>query len=163
MSAVLALHLAEPVGWALGDGAATLQSGSLRLTKIGLGAALAELRQWLRTRLEESACAAVAFEAPWTGPRCGPELARLLIGLASVVEMTAREQGVGRMLPANNLAVRRHFLGRGWGRQAELRRLTQERCRALGWAPANDSEAAALALLHWAMHQPGLLREAADA
>lgn len=163
MERILALHLAEPVGWALGDGAAKLQCGTLRLTRIGLGAALCELRHWLRARLDENRCDAVAFEAPWAGPRCGPELARLLIGLASVVEMTAREQGVGRLLPANNLRVRRHFLGRGWGRQAELRRLTFERCRALGWTPASHSEAAALALLHWALHQPGLVREASDA
>jgi len=163
MEAVLALHLAEPVGWALRDGAGGPRSGTLRLSRSGPGAALAEFRHWLQRRLAETPCRALAFEAPWTGPRSGPELARLLIGLASVVEMTAREADVPRLLPANNLAVRRHFLGRGWGRQAELRRLTAERCRALGWTPANDSEAAAQALLHWALAQGQTLREAADA
>jgi hypothetical protein len=163
MDGTLALHLAEPVGWGLCESAGRLQCGTLRLTRIGLGAALSEFRHWLRARLGEGSLSAVAFEAPWSGPSCGPELARLLIGLASVVELTARELGVRHLLPANNLAVRRHFLGRGWGRQAELRRLTQERCRGLGWAPANDSEAAALALLHWALHQPGLARAAGDA
>jgi len=161
MGPVLALHLAERSAWALWrDGA--VEAGSLRLAQPTLGQGLAAFRGWLEQRLAETPCWGLAFEAPWDGPRCGREQARHLIGLASVAEMTARELGVARVAAANNLAVRRHFLGRGWGRQAELRRLTVERCRALGWTPATEGEAAAQALLHWAL-ATWRVAEAADA
>ena len=163
MGPVLALHLAERSGWALWHGAGQLESGRLKLADPILGEGLARFRDWLVRRLEETPCWGLAFEAPWDGPRCGRAQAHQLIGLASVAEMTARERGVSRVAAANNLAVRRHFLGRGWGRQAELRRLTLERCRALGWMPAGESEAAALALLHWALAQWRLMPETADA
>lgn len=163
MGPVLALHLAERSGWALRHDDGRVESGRLKLSQPSPGDGLAAFRDWLRRRLGETPCWGLAFEAPWDGPRCGREQARQLIGLAAVAEMTARELGVARIAAANNLAVRRHFLGRGWGRQAELRRLTMERCRALGWMPASDSEAAALALLHWALAQWRSLPEAADA
>jgi hypothetical protein len=163
MGPVLALHLAERSGWALRRDERRVESGHLRLTQPNRGEGLARFRDWLQPRLAEPLCWGLVFEAPWDGPRCGREQARQLIGLASVAELTAREVGVARVVAANNLAVRRHFLGRGWGRLAEVRRLTLERCRALGWTPAGDAEAAALALLHWALAQWGLVPEAADA
>ena len=151
MGPVLALHLAERSGWALWHTAERVETGRLRLAQLSLGDGLACFRNWLQRQLGETPCWGLAFEAPWDGPRCGREHARQLIGLASVAEMTARELGVARVVAASNLAVRRHFLGRSLGRQAELRRLTMERCRALGWTPASDAEAAALALMHWAL------------
>jgi len=163
MGPVLALHLAERSAWALWRAADRVDCGRLRLAQPSLGDGLAAFRGWLERQLAETPCWGLAFEAPWDGPRCGREQARQLIGLASVAEMTAREHGVVRVAAANNLAVRRHFLGRGWGRQAELRRLTLERCRALGWTPAGEAEAAALALLHWALAQWRPMAEPADA
>jgi Holliday junction resolvasome RuvABC endonuclease subunit len=84
----------------------------------------------------------IAFEAPLLGGgHGGAERARLLIGMAAIVEQVAHERGIECVEKAASTA-RKHFCGKGTAKKPEV----QARCRQLGWPFASADEADALAL-----------------
>jgi hypothetical protein len=161
---ILALDLAARTGWALGccDDAKP-RSGSVRFARPGasMGAVFADCRQWLNALLDiESDIKLVVFEAPGDprhfGPR-RPETARILIGLAAVVEELTYTRGGLDVREASVNDVRRHFIGGGRHKAGEAKPLTIAACNRLGWAPGDDNAADALALWHL---QASILRPA---
>jgi hypothetical protein len=151
---ILALDLAMRSGWAVGvcDDARP-RSGSVELARAGasMGAVFAACDQWLGAFLDvETAIKLVVFEAPGDprhfGPR-RPETARILIGLAAIVEGLLYRRGGYDVREASVQAVRRHFLG--GGQKGDPKGLTIAACNRLGWAPVDHNAADALALWHY--------------
>lgn len=166
---ILALDLASRLGWAYAGPAAmeswpgaeieaaalppaAVLSGWHRLPKTGqdVGWFLDAYHDWLTAMLDVHGPALVVFEAPFITERTHQETARKLMGLAVHTEFVCRRRGL-EYREANNATVRKHFIGKGRGDRATLKRLTIEACKARGWAPENDDEADALGLLDYAV------------
>lgn len=147
---ILALDLASRFGYAkLRNGEITYGSYLLPKTGEDVGRFLVAFEDW--ARLFAPGVDLIIFEAPWVGEKTSQDTARKLLGLACMTEVVAtRLEIVCR--EENNAVVRKFFIQKGRGERAELKKLTIERCRQLGWSPADDDAADALALLNYAMH-----------
>ena len=166
---ILALDLATRLGWAYAGPAALSSwpltameaaampsppavSGWFRLPKTGpdVGWFLDAYHDFLTNSLDLHLPALVVFEAPWVGPNTAQDTARKLLSLAGHTEFVCRRRRLDYR-EANNATVRKHFIGKGRGDRATLKRLTIDACKARGWSPENDDEADALGLLDYAV------------
>lgn len=152
MTAVLALDLATKTGWAAWSPKRELASGAVTLPSTGarVGAFLVAYERWLGVALDEWQPAWVIFEAPILPRETNIHTVRKLCGLANSTETICERREIG-CREANNATVRKHFIGVGRGKRAELKKLTMEACKARGWGPRTDDEADALSLLDYAM------------
>jgi len=158
---ILALDLAARTGWALGKVYdRTPRSGSLRFASAGasMGAIFSSYRSWLGRMVNEAAIDLVVFESPMTpshmGGRTNITTIRMLMGLPAVTEEFFFTKGLAHDLfydvrEAKVSDIRRHFLGGKLHRRVAAKALTIAACRRLGWAPADDNAADALALWHY--------------
>lgn len=175
---ILALDLATRLGWAYAGPAAMESwprtameaaampsppavSGWFRLPKTGpdVGWFLDAYHDFLTSSLDLHQPARVVFEAPWVGVKkdrhgnvsqTHQDTARKLLCLAGHTEFVCRRRRIAYR-EANNATVRKHFIGKGRGDRATLKRLTIDACKARGWSPENDDEADALGLLDYAV------------
>jgi Holliday junction resolvasome RuvABC endonuclease subunit len=148
LTAALALDLGQHTGWALRTADGLITSGTLQFRPSrfeGGGMVFLRFRAWLQ-ELDETAggIGAVFFE----------EVARHLGTAAShayggyVAHLTAWAEAL--KVPYEGIPVgtiKRHVTGRGNAGKVEV----IAAMRARGFAPADDNEADALALLDWAM------------
>ena len=100
----------------------------------------------------------VTYEEPLLlGPAAGntsAETQMLLIGLMAHVESFCAAKRLRRVQYVNQSSWRKHFIGsmkRGTKR-TDLKALTMQRCRDLGWNPRKDDEADALGILDYWTH-----------
>lgn len=164
-SEILTLDLATSTGWAQGEPGGKVVSGFIILGTAGATEAerYAALFRFLWTHLSAFKPREIVYEASLPpGAKQGfttRDTAAYLFGLAGVVECAAYMRGVYSIRKANVQDVRGFFIGkRGFiyrgkpivGRRnspsAEAKFCTVERCRELGYSPANHDEADAIAL-----------------
>jgi crossover junction endodeoxyribonuclease RuvC len=158
---ILALDLASRSGWACGYPYDRVpRSGSIRFTKLGasLGAIYCHCREWLDDFIfahdpdQREDVDLIVFEAPMApihmASLTNAHTIRLLIGLCAVVEEFAFANRID-VREAKVSDVRRHFIGAGRFKRPEAKAATIETCHRLGWAPADDNAADALALWHY--------------
>ena len=153
---ILALDLATRFGWAEGAPGTEPRYGSERFAPAGSShaAVFGGAIKWLATRLSAFKPARIVIEAPMNPNmmqgRTNAKTGRLLLGLPAVIEGTAFRFGVYDVKEARVADVRHHFIGSN-PRGATGKQQTIARCRQLGWKPADDNAADALALWHYAM------------
>lgn len=166
---VLALDVATVTGWAYGPPGATPAPSQLELSggadvsqhtsgwKRLAGASTDQVRKYagmkqlLSDHFSLFKPSLVVFEAPYVGGMTNQKTARMLLGLAAIVEMMCDENGI-RCFEANNAEARKYFCGKGGGNRKELKRLVEMRCAELGWKYDNDDEADALGLLDFTLY-----------
>lgn len=167
---LLCLDIATTTGWACGtvpdrplptplelragDPVYKPQSGSYRIPNAhDASQRLVRYEQWLQDMIAVHKPDVVVFEAPFVTGRTHQNTARLLMYLAGVTELTAKKVQGLRFFEENNARVRKHFINKGSGKRAELKRKTLEACWSLGWmefSDTDDNRADALALWHYA-------------
>lgn len=160
----LFLDLATSCGWAEGRPGERLRSGSFKLGAPGSteDERYAALFRWLWDRFAVGKPRRVVYEAPMMPARMVGSTTmtttQFLLGLPAVVRTVCALRGVWKVERANVQDVRhyllsgRQFVFRGKtinGRRnldrAAAKHCIGERMRALGYEPANDDEADALA------------------
>lgn len=160
LETVLALDLARTLGWAAWRRDKGIIFGSHRMPPAGSNLAryLADYNQWLRRALMKMQPDAVAFETPWIGPQTHQATARQLMCLAGMTEWICGDWGLdsANVHECNNSTVRKHFCGMGAGKREKLKKLTMDRCRLYGFAPKDDNEADAIAILDYYLHFRGV-------
>ncbi len=94
--------------------------------------------------------AEIAFESPFINRRIDTIMkVRKLAGLANVAEEVAFDHGVPCQ-EATTDDICRHFLGRGYPRRTEPKKMaTKVKCREFGWDIHDDNDADALAGLSY--------------
>jgi crossover junction endodeoxyribonuclease RuvC len=153
---ILALDLASRTGWAVGDPTdARPASGSIRFATPGasLGTVYSGCRQWLSDFVAaDPEIRLIVFEAPMAPQHMAgvttAHIIRILIGLCAVTEEFAYSRGLD-VREAKVSDVREHFLGTNRIKRKEAKASTIASCHRLGWAPADDNAADALALWHY--------------
>jgi crossover junction endodeoxyribonuclease RuvC len=153
---ILALDLAGRTGWAVGNIYVRVPiSASVRFGSPGasLGAVFSDCRSTVAALLSTYLPDIVVFEAPMVpghmGGRTNVTTIRQLIGLASVVEEICFSRQIYDVREARVVDIRRHFLGSIRHKRVAAKALTIAACRRLGWNPADDNAADALALWHY--------------
>lgn len=159
---LLCLDLATRSGWSIWAPGEPVRYGSFRLPDgqyHDLGHRLLRYGNWLGQRISDERPQRIYYEAPWVGPQTSQDTVKLLFGLASMTAMLGAKTGV-KTVEQNNASVRKHFLGRAntTGRK-EIKKRVMAACADIGWAPKNDDEADALALLDFAVHVERLTPE----
>jgi len=154
---ILALDLASQTGWALSrlDGGEA-SSGTLRLAGDEPEEKGAVLLGWLIDMFTVSPFHHLIYEAPipvsHMGGKTNARTTQITFGLPMVAGAAAIKLGVkgGRVRKARPNDVRKHFIGtRSAGDKNSTKRAVITRCRQLGFDPADDNEADALALLDY--------------
>lgn len=154
---ILALDLAARSGWACGNCSDAMpRSGSVRFARDGASpaAVFSATRAWLVDFLAvNTAIQLVVFEAPMNPAMMGGKtnflMIRSLVGQCAVVEEALYTLTGYDVREAKVSDVRAHFLGSNRHKRAEAKYLTVAACNRLGWAPADDNAADALALWHY--------------
>lgn len=147
---VLFLDLATTTGFCEGIPGERPTSGKIRLAPEGSPAAAKQggLLAFLGTRLTAFRYRAVVYEAPrdprHMGNKTTMDTAMMLIGMTGVTEAVCHQTGHHRVMTADVHEVRKHLLGyrpdAGKAKIEVIRKL-----RSLGFNPADDNEADAIA------------------
>jgi Holliday junction resolvasome RuvABC endonuclease subunit len=152
---VLALDLATETGWALGrPGDLKPDSGTVRFASKGASHAAISggALEWMIEFSKERACDEVVIEQEvrkkktWESSTDADDITRGLIFMARGVLF---KRGVYRLTMAPVNTVRKFFLGDGSLEREQAKHRTVQRCTALGWEPADDNAADALAIWAW--------------
>jgi hypothetical protein len=153
---ILALDLAIKLGWARGTPGTQPRCGSVTLAGKGAshGAICKGLIVWLSDLLAQAPRPdIIVFEAPLPAfAKRGKRNAnadRILSGLCFVAEGIAHCRGIYDVREASAAAVRHHFIGGNFKREA-AKSYVMRKCKSLGWLERADEDAAdALALWHF--------------
>lgn len=147
---ILFLDLATTMGWCEGVPGEKPTSGKLRLAPEGSATAAKHggLLAFLGTRLTAFRYRAVIYEAPrdprHMGSKTTMSTAMLLIGMTGVVEAVAHQTGHHRIMTSDVHEIRKHLLGfRPQSGDAKIQVINK--LRTLGFDPADDNEADAIA------------------
>jgi Holliday junction resolvasome RuvABC endonuclease subunit len=152
---VLALDLATETGWALGKpGDNYPRSGTIRFASKGAShrAILHDAHNWLTVFLMNERVDQAVIEQEvrkresWKSSIAADNLTVKLIGIAEERLFAARIYKI-EFAPVNS--VRKFFIGDGSVKRDSAKWQTVQRCEALGWAPADDNAADALAIWAW--------------
>ena len=162
---ILALDSARVSGWAHLRENGTIVSGTRVLGPEGMriGPLLSNFDLWLTKAIATSKPSWIYYEQPYSGVNQKTSFA--LMALAGQIELAGfREKVIVR--PILNPVFISHFcaeagpLKRKGVSAVQRRKARKDRtiaeCRARGFAPGDDNEADALALLHYAMHNEHL-------
>jgi hypothetical protein len=147
---IVAADIASATGLAVDGGDGRPRGLTFRVPCGGedLGRAGLAFSEWLYGVVAIEKPDLLAIEAPVLGNAGGRVFtSEILIGLAFMAAVVAKSRGI-RFERAHVQTVRRHLLGQG--RPDNPKRAVLARCRLLGWAPANDNEADAMAVWAWA-------------
>jgi Holliday junction resolvasome RuvABC endonuclease subunit len=137
---ILALDLAKSTGWAIGGD--EIISGTAKFTETDIGELAISFMIWLESMLDSHLPELVAYEAPVVKH---PHAAKILIGLSWLVILACRERKIP-CIPVGNTAVKRHFLGRVYGKKVRPYPGIIE-ARRRGFDPTTTDEADAIAIL----------------
>lgn len=147
---ILFLDLATTTGWCEGIPGEKPTSGKLRLAPEGSPSAAKHggLLAFLGTRLTTFRYRAVVYEAPrdprHMGNKTTMNVAMMLIGMTGVVEAICHQTGHHRVMTSDVHAIRKHLLG--YRPQAgDAKKEVIAKLRTLGFDPADDNEADAIA------------------
>lgn len=148
--------LSSRVGFCFGIPGVEPEYGSFRVDEPGapVGRFAAKYVQQCRVQMIALRPTHFVYEAPFIDHnKTAIDTAEKLLGLVVLAKMVAYQQGIGTVRKAENSTVAKYFTGKGrWSNRAEKKQLTIRICRALGWSPANDDEADALAGWSWSEH-----------
>lgn len=152
---IVALDLASATGvaaWAPGE--ARPRCTTVQMKDGDIGVFLSSWHNWLSGFLDLEQPEWVYYEAPWIGPSTSQTVAEKLMNLAGHTAFVARRHNC-LYKPVNNAKIRKHFLALkpGEEKRDQIKTMTVLTCQKKGWAPRNDNEADALALLDWAAHE----------
>ena len=154
---ILALDLGTTTGWALrgSDGSITSGSESFRPQRFeGGGMRFLRFKRWL-TELKAVADGIDALHFEEVRRHVSTDAAHAYGGfLATLTAWCEHHQIPYQGVPVGT--IKKHATGKGNASKDEM----VASARARGHAPADDNEADALALLHWAIEQHALEREA---
>lgn len=163
---ILALDIASCTGWCFGAPGGKPTYGSQKLAPEGASTAErgAAMIRWLTPMIQGMRPRTLVFEAPLApssmAGKTTANTARVLLGLPLVVESVAYLLGVWDIWEANVQDVRQHFIGRrtvvgakladGKRKPGAAKPLVIARCIELGYMPADDNAADAVALWSYA-------------
>lgn len=160
MTDILAVDLATTSGWARGDiygqptaGAISFRNKSVSRTTDNM--VFANCVTWISALLKPEPrpdiliMEALLPGAAKFGQTTSAVYARLA-GLHGVVRGVAHLRGIGEISTASVGDVRAHFIGDRCAKREVAKRLTVERCKALGWPVTDDNSGDALALWSFA-------------
>jgi len=154
-SAILSLDLGTTMGWALclGDGAIHSGAISFRPSRYdGGGMRYLRFRSWLDgLTVDARGIAAVYFEE--VRRHIGTDAAHLYGGFLATLSTWCEQRGVAyEGVPVGT--IKRHVTGKGNADKAAVLAAVRQR----GFAPVDDNEADALAILLWAIDTRGGVR-----
>ena len=149
---VLALDLGTTTGWALQttDGLVTSGTVSFRPSRYdGGGMRYLRFRGWLDQMAKDAGpIAAIHFEE--VRRHAGTDAAHVYGGLLATLTAWAETAGIAYQgVPVGT--IKRHATGKGNADKAAM----MAAARARGFSPADDNEADAIAILHWAIETNG--------
>jgi Holliday junction resolvasome RuvABC endonuclease subunit len=152
---ILALDLGTTTGWALHDSDGRITSGTLSLRPSrydGGGMRYLRFRSWL-DQLAENGGPIAAIHYEEVRRHIGTDSAHIYGGLLATLTAWAEQRSIAYQgAPVGT--VKRHVTGKGnAGKEAVIAAM-----RARGFAPADDNEADALAILLWALETRGGVR-----
>lgn len=167
---ILALDLSTNTGWACGETGCAPRHGTIRLpkTKKDIGRFAYAFEYELTALLGEHKPDRVCFESPIMTAATGIYTARKLYGLAYHTELlcvrlglpcsethmqTARGTLGAKPLPRKVRGVNGMRMTTKAERRKHIKAEVMRLCRLMGWEPANDDEADALAVWYDACHQ----------
>lgn len=172
---ILALDLSTRTGWAVcgpdyrpatpleavnGAPRADVRSGVHVIASPGapIGPFLNAFHVWLGNKIELHKPHALVFEAPiLTGGKTSLDTARKLMALAALTELIAWQAEMPIVREVNVASVKKFWTGNGHARKDEM----MAAARARGFAPRDDNEADALAVMEFAAEMLGRRRSAA--
>jgi hypothetical protein len=153
---IFALDLATRSGFACGSpGAKQPISGSVRFASPGASheAVFAAALSWATTQFRTHKPRTIVWEAPlptsFKGGTTNTDTTSILFGLPAVFGAAAYLLGIHDVRKARTSDVRNHFIDCN-PKRVVAKALTIRQCRLLGWAPADDNEADALAVWSYA-------------
>lgn len=135
---LLALDLANNVGWAHSDGASGVQNFSPRRGD-SPGMRWIEFKAWLNRVLDVAPADVLIYEQ---AHHRGGAATHVAHGLISIVEAVAAERSI-EVTNRHTATIKKHALGTGRGDKAAMVAAAKRR----GWNPQTDDEADALWLL----------------
>ena len=142
---ILALDLATSTGWAAGKPCGSPTYGTFKIKKGRPGQRFRQMAQEVIALIQQFQPTHVAYEEQFVGGKLtGPGL-QTLFGFRAAAMMACENQGISpeSFTPSQ---IRSHFLHSSKLKRTEAKQETIAQCRAIGWTPANDDEADALAL-----------------
>jgi hypothetical protein len=150
MTDILALDVASTCGFARGKIGEQPVCGSVKFGTNG-DIVFATAMTWLNDMLSEEGVPDIVIVEALLPPgamkgHTSRAVRDRLAGLHGIVRAVAHRHGVGEIAEAMVGQIRHHFIGMPHLKRAEAKRVVLERCKALGWDPANDNEGDALAL-----------------
>ncbi|MDP1584969.1 MAG: hypothetical protein Q8M18_16235 [Bradyrhizobium sp.] len=153
--AILALDLGTTTGWALrtSDGLITSGTASFRPSRYdGGGMRYVRFRAWLDSIAEDSGIpGAIHFEE--VRRHIGTDAAHLYGGFLATLTAWCEQRDIAYQgVPVGT--IKRHITGKGNADKAAVIAAV----RARGYAPADDNEADAIAILLWAIESQGGVR-----
>jgi Holliday junction resolvasome RuvABC endonuclease subunit len=163
MARVLALDCASNIGWAVFDGPqlapkfGTWRAPGAHL-HANLGRAFVALEEWLIAMVALRSPSVIAFEAPLTlfyggHERAGPEVVRLLIGMATVVELVATRARL-RCIEVPVPTAKKRLCGTAWAKKQDMINAVVK----LGHLVEDDHQADAIAVGLCAYDHLGIFR-----
>jgi Holliday junction resolvasome RuvABC endonuclease subunit len=151
-SAVLALDLGQKTGWAVRNTDGAIASGTVEFKPgrfEGGGMVFLRLRTWLQEVDETAGGVGVVYFEEVCSHR-GVAAAHVYGGFLAHLTAWAEANKIPYAgVPVGT--IKRHATGQGNANKEAV----MAAVRALGFAPADDNEADALALLHWALSSGG--------
>lgn len=152
MKAILALDLGTTTGWAIKQQHGPINSGTLSLKPSrfeGGGMRFLRFKHWLdETARYEASIGSIYFEE--VRAHRGTDAAHIYGGLMGQLTAWCEEAKIPYAgVPVGT--IKRHATGKGNADKAAMIAAVQAR----GYAPADDNEADAIALLMWAIEQMG--------
>lgn len=145
---VLFLDLATTTGWCEGEPGKSPESGTIRLAPAGASpaAAFGGLIAFLGERLTARRYRLVAYEQPMDPRHLKTNIntARKLIGMPAIVEGLCHQTGHSRVHEVGVHAIRKSLIG-GRPARGEAKREVTKHLHLLGYRPADDNEADAIA------------------
>ncbi|HZT90334.1 MAG TPA: hypothetical protein VFA12_20505 [Stellaceae bacterium] len=143
---MLALDLATRLGFAHGDPGARPVSGSVRIEGAAGGFFL-NYQRWLGGALDRLQPEIIVQEAPiLTGKHTSLGTAERLMGMACITVMECARRNIPRIARVQPSQVKKFLVDNG----AAKKQAMIDRCRQLGFEPADDNEADAIAVFLWA-------------
>lgn len=142
---ILALDLAESTGWAAGKPCGSPTYGTFKIKKGRPGQRFRQMAQEIIALIQQFEPTHVAFEEQFVGKKLTGAGLQTLFGWRAAAMMACENQGIAPE-PYETSKIRTHFLYTSNLKREEAKAETIAQCRAIGWNPANDDEADALAL-----------------
>lgn len=142
---ILALDLARQTGWAVGVPRGQPTYGTFKLDAARDETRFLQVVRRVRDLISAHGVTEVVFEQPFIGTRMAQSALMPLFGYRASAMIAAENAG----LPISSVTPstwRKHFVGTGGGKRAEVKAGVLDKCRWRGWNPRTEDEADALGL-----------------